>query len=199
MDFRKRRILETAQIYFTKYGFRRVSIQEICEKAQVSKGTFYKHFKNKDDLIKELLDKLINEETTRYLEIMRGNITFREKVEKLIEMKMEQTRELSKDFLDDYLQNCSPEVASFQAARAETSMKIVLDDLLAAQKHGDIRKNMKLEFMLYFLNHMQEMIKDPQLVALYETPGAMIEELMNFFFYGILTEREEQKITGGDK
>ncbi|WP_372931944.1 TetR/AcrR family transcriptional regulator, partial [Mariniphaga sediminis] len=45
-------IMKTARELFWKHGFRRVTIQEICEKAGVSKMTFYKHFPNKIDLAK---------------------------------------------------------------------------------------------------------------------------------------------------
>ena len=45
---------------------------------------------------------------------------------------------------------------------------------------------MKIEFVLYFMNHLFEMVKDEQLTSLYATPQDLIMELNNFFFYGIL-------------
>ncbi len=43
-------ILETGQELFWKFGFRRVTIEEICKEAGISKMTFYKYFSNKMDL-----------------------------------------------------------------------------------------------------------------------------------------------------
>ena len=43
-------IMLAAKDLFWKFGIRKVSIEEICSKANVSKVTFYKYFENKIDL-----------------------------------------------------------------------------------------------------------------------------------------------------
>ena len=68
----------------------------------------------------------------------------------------------------------------------QENIQMVLNDYLKAQKRGDIRKDIKPEFILYFLNHMITMTDDDQLSSLYSSPQDMIMELTNFFFYGIL-------------
>lgn len=47
----KNKIYEMAIELIGKYGYDNVSIDEICEKANVSKGTFYHHFNAKEDVI----------------------------------------------------------------------------------------------------------------------------------------------------
>ena len=42
-------ILEAAYQLFIEKGFKNTSIQEIVDKADVGKGTFYTYFKNKED------------------------------------------------------------------------------------------------------------------------------------------------------
>ncbi len=54
------------------------------------------------------------------------------------------------------------------------------------QERGDIRSDIKLEFIVFILNHLLEIAADERLVRLYDSPEAMTAELMNFFFYGIL-------------
>ena len=44
-----------------KHGIKRVSIEEICREAGVSKMTFYKYFPNKLELVKSLFDILFDE------------------------------------------------------------------------------------------------------------------------------------------
>jgi hypothetical protein len=63
---------------------------------------------------------------------------------------------------------------------------IYLDDIREAQKTGEIRNDIKPEFMLYFLNNLTEMVTDQSLVGIYSNPEQMITEVMNFFFYGIM-------------
>lgn len=55
---KKQKIEVTAKELFWKHGVKRVSIAEICEKAGVSRKTFYKHYDNKTDLALFLLDEL---------------------------------------------------------------------------------------------------------------------------------------------
>ena len=50
---KKEQIVHTAETLFTRYESKRVTVEEICRLARVSKMTFYKHFSNKVELIKE--------------------------------------------------------------------------------------------------------------------------------------------------
>ena len=44
---KKEQILKTGKELFWKYGFKLVTIEEICKEAGVSKMTYYKYFTNK--------------------------------------------------------------------------------------------------------------------------------------------------------
>ena len=43
-------LFSTAKNLFFKFGLRRVSVEEICIKASVSKMTFYRNFNNKEHI-----------------------------------------------------------------------------------------------------------------------------------------------------
>jgi AcrR family transcriptional regulator len=67
---RKDIIKETALGLFSKYGFHAVSTDMIIEKAGVSKGLLFFHFRNKNELLKSLLyDWMSRIWTEVYLEI----------------------------------------------------------------------------------------------------------------------------------
>ena len=63
---------------------------------------------------------------------------------------------------------------------------MMIQDFKDAQRKGEIRKDMKPEFINFILNHMVELGSDPILNSLYPNAQEMILELTNFFFYGIL-------------
>ena len=48
----KQKIYNTAIELITSYGYDKVTVDEICQKAGVAKGTFYVHFKAKEDIVK---------------------------------------------------------------------------------------------------------------------------------------------------
>ena len=192
-------LVNTAKELFMRYGMRRVSIEEICRTANVSKMTFYKYFPNKVALTKYLISDLVSENMEKYRSIMDQDIPFPEKVERTIEMKLQQSKDVSQEYLRDVTQNPDPEIAEFIMRKRQEALQKVLSDYLKAQRQGNIRKDMKPEFILYFLNHIVEMIADEKLVNLYDTPEELIAELTRFFFYGILPRGEGMKDEAKDE
>lgn len=56
----KKKIYESANQLFKKYGIEKVSVDSIVEMAGVSKGAFYVHFESKDALIAAIIADFIN-------------------------------------------------------------------------------------------------------------------------------------------
>jgi AcrR family transcriptional regulator len=185
-DQKLREILIAAKELFWKYGFKRVTIEEVCREANVSKMTFYKHFKNKMELIKYLLNFIYDTSLKKYREIMDSDIPFPDKVKKTLDLKMEQSQNISNEFMDDYIRHADPEMLEFLNQIKTKNLSMIFNDYTEAQKNGDIRSDIKPEFILYFLNQMMEMAKDDDLGKLYNNPQDMIMEITNFFFYGVL-------------
>lgn len=55
---RYRTILQAAEILFAKEGYHQASIERIADQAEVSVGTVYFYFKNKEDILIQLLDEI---------------------------------------------------------------------------------------------------------------------------------------------
>ncbi|MBA7586129.1 hypothetical protein ES708_28125 [subsurface metagenome] len=179
-------IITTAKDLFWKFGIKRITIEEICLEASVSKMTFYKHFKNKMELIKYLINHITDKAMKKYRAIMDSDISFPEKVKKTLDLKMESSQDMSNEFYDDYVRHADSEMIDLLQQKRNEMMGSILNDYIEAQKMGDIRKDIKPEFILYFLNQSVEMIKDEQLEKMYDNPQDMIMEFTNFFFYGVL-------------
>lgn len=58
---RKQELLQIAYRLFLSKGYEETSVDEIIEEAQIAKGTFYYHFKSKEVLLEELINKMITE------------------------------------------------------------------------------------------------------------------------------------------
>jgi AcrR family transcriptional regulator len=185
-DRKLRELMIASKKLFWKFGFKRVTIEEVCREANVSKMTFYKHFKNKIELIKYLIDHILDKAMKKYRNIMDSDIPFKEKVIKTLDLKMEQTMDMSNEFFNDYVRHADSEMIALLQQKRNEMMSSILNDYIEAQKMGDIRKDIKPEFILYFLNQIVEMIKDEQLEKMYDHPQDMIMEFTNFFFYGVL-------------
>ncbi|MBE9467701.1 MAG: TetR/AcrR family transcriptional regulator [Bacteroidetes bacterium] len=181
-----KKILTVSKELFWKHGFKRITIEEICSEANVSKMTFYKHYKNKKELVEFIINNITDKAMKKYRKIMESDIPFPEKIKKSIDLKMEATKDISNEFINDYIRYADPETLALYQRKKHEAMYSILNDYIEAQKKGDIRKNINPKFILYFLNNLQNLVKDEQLEKLYDAPQDMIMELTNFFFYGIL-------------
>ena len=181
-----KQIIITAQSLFWKYGMRRVSIEEICRESNVSKMTFYKFFTNKIDLVKYILNKIEEESTKEYKSIMSQDIPFHKKIVQTIDMKMRSVDQISPEFYADLHQNAVPEVSEHFNHISNRVLELIVDDYKKAQKNGEVRKDLKIEFIIYQLNKIFDMAGDPNLIKMYDSPQDLIMELTRFFFYGIL-------------
>ena len=48
----RERIIECARMLFNRHGFDRVTIDMVMERAALTRGGFYNHFKSKEDLFR---------------------------------------------------------------------------------------------------------------------------------------------------
>lgn len=184
-----RQIVETARSLFMRFGIRRVSVEEICHEANVSKMTFYKYFKNKNELVRHIFDQIAQEALDRYNGIMAQDVWYSEKAKQIIQMKLDQAEVMSTEFIRDFLHSADPEIAAWYQKIVQERMGLFLRHFKEAQENGDIRSDVKPEFILYMINRMIEMVDDDRLVQLYDTPKELTHEVMNFLFYGILQDR----------
>lgn len=183
-------IVGTARELFWKHGVKRVTVEEICEKSEVSKMTFYKHFANKADLAKYIMQKLFNEGIKQYRDIMESQTPYIKKVEKIIQMKMDNTNNISQEFLNDMYKSGEPELQQMINKYVQRNMQMIQNDFIEAQKAGHIRKDVNPKFILYILYKFIEMSTDEQLTSMYQNPQEMIREFVNLFYYGVINEHE---------
>jgi hypothetical protein len=104
----------------------------------------------------------------------------------MIQLKREQVHTMSSEFFRDYVQSEDPELISFLQQLTQENLQILTNDFQKAQDDGDIRSDLKVEFIMYIMNHLVEMAQDDALLNMYEEPQDLVMEITNFLFYGIL-------------
>lgn len=118
---KKKAIMQTALEMFDQYGFDKVTVTEIAEKAHVSKVSIYNFFTSKDNLrriiIKDLLDESI--ENIKALVEKKGN--FIDKIEQYLQIRTWYYGKYSLKFF-------------FEAIESDLELRRYLDDFNAANK-----------------------------------------------------------------
>ena len=174
---RKREAIVTiAEKLFFKHGIKRITIEEICEKAGISKGTFYKYFTNKANLVDRLLENWKSEGENILEEMNSPDISFSEKFQMLLEFVTSFYSKMNIEFLDDYIPIDEP-TEDFE----ERYRKFYSD----AQKRGDIRPDIRVEFMTTVSKKIWELARDRELRALYPNTADFMRELTHFFYLGV--------------
>lgn len=95
----KKKLLETALALFHKKGFDNVTVDEIVQACNVSKGAFYVHFNSKYDIFRERF-KDIDDFYTSFMPKIPPNIRASEKIILFYEAQMRYLRDdLGKDLI----------------------------------------------------------------------------------------------------
>jgi AcrR family transcriptional regulator len=189
MEFKSKKqkhIIETARNLFWKHGFKRVTIEEICSMANVSKMTFYRFYPNKLELAKAVFDMVLDQGVTDFKLLMNDSISASEKMRRMLMMKFEGTNDISKEFLMDFYSNPELEVSSYVEKRTHEVWIGIIEDFRKGQKEGWLRNDFKPEIILIFSQKIMELVQDENVLKLYGNPQEFIMEIANFFTYGIV-------------
>lgn len=184
-------IIKTARELFWKHGISRVTVEEICEKANVSKMTFYRFFSNKSELGKTIIDDIMDESADKYKRLMKQDIPFEEKVKQQLLLKFEGTKEISSEFVKDIYSNKKFGLHNYWQKRADKFAREVWNDFAKAQKDGFIRKDLNLDFLFYFNSRATDLLNDPKIQEMYGSMQELIMEYASLFFYGIFPRNNE--------
>lgn len=186
-------ILAAARTLFWKYGIKRVSVEEISAEAGVSKMTFYRAFKNKNDLVLVLLQDITNTGMERFTSILNSSKTFIEKVEQMILAKHEYAQGISPEFVKDLYAVENTEWQKVMLDYREKAIQLMVEEFTKAQKEGWVRKDLSIEFILYMMEDMQQKVNDERFLHLHGGDlHQAIMEMTKFFFYGIIPEKSHR-------
>lgn len=174
---KQQQILVTAETLFKRHGIKRVTIEEICQRAGVSKMTFYKYFDNKMGLVKHIWNNWIEEGFKKLDEINAMDIPFPEKIERMFQWKRAFTSKISVEFIEDFLHI---------EGGMEKIRQRFFQFIIESQKKGDIRPEVRPEFIMAVLDKLYELVRDENLMKKYPHYIEFNREIKDFLWYGLL-------------
>jgi AcrR family transcriptional regulator len=84
---KKKAIMQTALELFDQYGFDRVTVTEIADKAHVSKVSIYNFFESKDNLRRIIIKDMLDENIERIKTLTEKEGNFFDKIEEYIQIR----------------------------------------------------------------------------------------------------------------
>ena len=176
-------IVRTAERLFSRFGAKRVTVEEICSEARVSKMTFYKYFANKVELVRVIRDRWVDEGFEKFDEINALDLPFPEKIDRMTRWKMEWGARVNAEFIRELISN-DDVLIEFK--------RRYLANIVAAQRRGDVRSDIDPEFLWMVVGKLNELFKDGSWKAVFSKPEQYQKQLRTLLWQGLLT-REENK------
>ncbi|MFC4598150.1 TetR/AcrR family transcriptional regulator [Cohnella hongkongensis] len=95
---KRKQVHEAAFELFVKYGFQKVSVNEIAERANVSPATIYNYYGTKEQLYADTLTSWMDERLERYERLLESEMSFPGKTRELIRLEAESLKLLTAEW-----------------------------------------------------------------------------------------------------
>jgi len=181
-------IVDTATELFMRFGVKRVTVEEICQTAKISKMTFYKCFKNKTDLAEYIIFSILDTGQKEFEQIINSGSSFEEKMNQFIKFKIHYAKQISKEFLIDFM-HLSDNIHQRMIEYSEKNQLIFIQLIEEAQKMGEVRKDVSIIFINFMFNNFMELREDDRFLNLFGNVENITSDMLNFFFYGIMGKK----------
>jgi AcrR family transcriptional regulator len=145
----KERILNLAQEKFFRHGFYKVSLDELVAELRTSKSSLYNHFKSKDDLVSQVLQR-VNSEINQNLEKILNDrkLSFYGKLSEIFAFTVRLLDQAGDDFLKD-LRTYTPDLwKDYMRMRDERINRYYRSLFDSGIKEGIIRNDLDIELIL---------------------------------------------------
>lgn len=178
-------ILEAATLLFQEKGFKQISIEKICQRAGVSKMSFYRSFKDKIELFITIFTPFLKEELAWSQLLLLRKIPFKTKLDEMLKRRKENLLSPFTSLLLELYPTENPELQAFAKQMQRRIDRLNLRFLKLGQKEKVISKNIKPAIFLLLIQKRNELILDPALIAIapnFEERFLIVNE---FFYFGL--------------
>ena len=184
---KREEIISTAERLFSRFGSKRVTVEELCREAGVSKMTFYKYFANKVELVQCIKDNWVEEGFEKFDRINALDIPFSEKIELMSQWEMEFASRINAEFIT--------ELFSIDDVK-DRSKRRYLSNIAAAQKKGEVRSDIDPEFLWMVGEKIKELIMEGRWKSVFSDFSQFQKQFRTLIYFGLLTRPEEEKCGG---
>lgn len=179
------KIKQAAKPLFWRFGLQKTPVDQICKNAGVSKMTFYRLFKNKEQVAISIFIELLDTNIERFEEVMSSDISFKEKMEFMIQLKKSSIAEMSNQIIDDLYSDKFPELMNVMARYQKLNHKRVIHHFEIAKKNGQIRAGIQMHFIFLLFDFFNELMHKPEFLKGYSSHTDAIMEITELAIYGL--------------
>jgi len=187
-DVVKDQIIDESVGLFLKHGIKRVTVDDIAKHFSISKKTFYKYFKDKEDLILLGTKRHLESESMRILNTTHEAENAVEHLHLISKCMRENFRHLNQNILFDLKKYYSQAWKLYLDFEKNVIYKQVLDTLVSGIEEGYFRKDIYPEILAKLRMLEIQMSFDTEIFP--DNKYGVMEiqfQLFDHFIHGILT------------
>ena len=178
-------IQTTSQELFFKFGVKKVTVEEICSICKISKKTFYKYYSNKYELVKVLLDGYEVEDRKEFEIVKKEDLSFKQKLIKLMNLKLEKFNSAKGIFYRDIFENCT-ELKSYVDQKIIDGDREFFEFVSHEQANKRLRTDVSARFISYLLTKQANtMLFDPEMDKMFPDFNTKISKIYDSLLNGV--------------
>lgn len=180
---KQRKLIETAAQLFFKHGFKRVTVEEICKTANVSKVTFYRYFSGKDTLIEYITRLLGDKFVSEFTEIIDSDRSIKRKFDEIAILKQDFATNLGGELRESIFQ--APAVKEY-TKKIEMQMMQKFESLMQKEQAlGNINPDVDIEKAMAFISRLNQLLSDDSFRGIYRDLNEMIVQVNELLVMGL--------------
>ena len=172
-------------------GFKATKVQDICQEAGVSKMTFYYYYKNKQEIIEDVLEEFFNRIIEQSEEMMKKDIPFKEKIMELVHWKADFVMTMSPTFVEELYISAGPYVELMRNVMIRVQ-KMTYDFYKEGKDKGEINRGVEVNVIVFWMNIVSDMIVEGKFNDLFDDPKEMNRQIRDLMLYGVLGNAEDE-------
>jgi AcrR family transcriptional regulator len=187
----RKRILDKSYEMFQSYGYSKVTMEEIAQDLRISKKTLYKHFTNKEHVLRELISAVKCEIEARFEKIFSDeSLDFIQTLEKVLDVIGENIRRMQGHLTQDLIKN-HPDIwngiQEFKRQKSHVQFKKLIEQGI---KEGYIKADNNSQIIVMIYSAAIHEIMVPQVLSQVPlTSNQVYDEIIKTLFEGILSEK----------
>ncbi|MDD2596776.1 MAG: TetR/AcrR family transcriptional regulator [Candidatus Cloacimonetes bacterium] len=183
MSGKQQALLIAASKLFHRYGFTRVSVEELCRQAGVSKVTFYRYYKGKDELILNLLKILFDDMLCACNDVLNGDLSLKQKLDTVMILKQDFISLLGAEILEGLFHH--PSAREYYLRLSEESYESFREFLYREQQQGRINPGLNVEMFLALLKEVAKIFSDNSIAQYSTSFPELVTQVNDILVYGI--------------
>ena len=189
-NFMETTIAEAAKTVFAEWGYQRATLEEIAQRAGMSKATIYIYYKNKDNLFLQVVEELVNATTAATAQTAEEPTEPLEKLYNIVRNKIE-FYEQERDFFRIYLSEkngleVAPKDPHKRALREMYLQEVrVFDKILQQGMETGVLRPMDSRRLAFFLREMISSVLVQRIQGKAKTSvDEDVEQVLDLFLHG---------------